>query len=157
MRFANDGTTSVTIDLPNPLVQQLESIAREQHRSVSEMVRERLLQTWPSLPALPDDVEMELALFTGLSDDVLWRSLSRSAVSDREELANVNTLAQQRVLMQFWNKRVNKPYLTPMTESWCAADKRLYCLNNAVTIYQIPVYYDCNEYNLYCTLATDNL
>jgi len=92
-------TTSVTIDLPNPLVQQLESIAREQHRSVSEMVRERLLQTWPSLPALPDDVEMELALFTGLSDDVLWL-LARSTlpVSEREELANLNDLAQQRTL-----------------------------------------------------------
>lgn len=99
-------TTSVTIDLPNPLVQQLESIAREQHRSVSEMVRERLLQTWPSLPALPDDVEMELALFTGLSDDVLWL-LARStlAVSDREELANVNTLAQQRVLTELEQAR----------------------------------------------------
>lgn len=99
-------TTSVTIDLPNPLVQQLESIAREQHRSVSEMVRERLLQTWPSLPSLPDDVEMELALFTGLSDDVLWL-LARStlAVSDREELANVNTLAQQRVLTELEQAR----------------------------------------------------
>ena len=92
-------TTSVTIDLPNPLVQQLESIAREQHRSVSDMVRERLLQTWPSLPALPADVEMELALFTGLSDDVLWL-LARSTlpVSEREELANLNDLAQQRTL-----------------------------------------------------------
>jgi len=99
-------TTSVTIDLPNPLVQQLESIAREQHRSVSDMVRERLLQTWPSLPSLPDDVEMELALFTGLSDDVLWL-LARSTlvVSDREELANVNTLAQQRVLTELEQAR----------------------------------------------------
>jgi hypothetical protein len=92
-------TTSVTIDLPNPLVQQLESIAREQHRSVSDMVRERLLQTWSSLPPLPDDVEMELALFTGLSDDVLWL-LARSslAASEREELANLNALAKQQAL-----------------------------------------------------------
>ncbi len=99
-------TTSVTIDLPNPLVKQLESIAREQQRSVSDMVREQLLQTWSSLPPLPDDIEIELALFTGLSDDVLWL-LARSPlpVDEREELASLNALAKQHALTKLEQAR----------------------------------------------------
>jgi len=93
--------TSVTIDLPNVLAQQLASVARQQQRSVAEVVRERLLQAWPTLPSLPDDVEMELALFIGLSDDVLWL-LARSTMqaNEREELANLNELAKQRDLTE---------------------------------------------------------
>ncbi len=93
--------TSVTIDLPNVLAQQLASVARQQQRSVAEVARERLLQAWPTLPSLPDDVEMELALFTGLSDDVLWL-LARSTMqaNEREELANLNELAKQRGLTE---------------------------------------------------------
>lgn len=93
--------TSVTIDLPNVLAQQLASVARQQQRSVAEVARERLLQAWPTLPSLPDDVEMELALFIGLSDDVLWL-LARSTMqaNEREELANLNELAKQRDLTE---------------------------------------------------------
>jgi hypothetical protein len=93
--------TSVTIDLPNVLAQQHASVARQQQRSVAEVARERLLQAWPTLPSLPDDVEMELALFIGLSDDVLWL-LARSTMqaNEREELANLNELAKQRDLTE---------------------------------------------------------
>ena len=44
--------TSVTIDLPNVLTQQLAAVARQQQRSVAEVARERLLQAWPTLPSL---------------------------------------------------------------------------------------------------------
>ncbi len=83
-------------DLLVPLVKQLESVAHQQQRSVSDIVRERLLKDWP---ALPDDGEMELALFTGLSDDVLWL-LARSTfpVSEQEEVVSLNRIAQQRLL-----------------------------------------------------------
>jgi alpha-amylase/alpha-mannosidase (GH57 family) len=92
-------TIPVTIDLPGTLVQQLEHTAQQQHRSVSEIVREFLLQKWPLLPRLPEDVEAELAAFTSLSDEVLWL-LARGTLSqpEQEELSVLNHSAQQRTL-----------------------------------------------------------
>jgi len=55
----------------------------------------------PLLPALPQDVEAELAAFTNLSDEVLWL-LARNTLTEaeQEELATLNDVAQQRSLTQ---------------------------------------------------------
>ena len=94
-------TTPVTITVPTILFQQLEILAHQQHRSVSDMVCEIVLREVPLLPALPQDVEVELAAFTNLSDEVLWL-LARSTLTEaeQEELATLNDLAQQRSLTQ---------------------------------------------------------
>ena len=92
---------TVTIDLPTFLFQQLETIAQQQHRSVPDLVREMVLREVPSLPALPRDVEAELAAFTSLSDDVLWL-LARTTLTEgeQEELATLNSQAKQCPLTQ---------------------------------------------------------
>lgn|GEM_PF-1054448 len=94
-------TTPVTITVPTTIFQQLEILAHQQHRSVSDMVCEIVLREVPLLPALPQDVEVELAAFTNLSDEVLWL-LARSTLTEaeQEELATLNDLAQQRSLTQ---------------------------------------------------------
>jgi len=48
----------------------------------------------PLLPALPQDVEAELAAFANLSDEVLW-FLARSTLTEaeQEELATLNDVA----------------------------------------------------------------
>jgi hypothetical protein len=58
------------------------------------------------LPALPQDVEVELAVFTNLSDEVLWL-LARSTLMEAEqnELATLNYVAQQRSLTQIEQAR----------------------------------------------------
>ncbi|MCP5097975.1 MAG: ribbon-helix-helix protein, CopG family [Chloroflexi bacterium] len=92
-------TIPVTVNLPDSLVHEIETKARQQKRSVSAVVRELILQGWPSLPPLPHEVEVELAAFTNLSDDVLWL-LARSTLTkdEQENLAALNYQAKQRVL-----------------------------------------------------------
>jgi hypothetical protein len=94
-------TTPVTITVPTTIFQQLEALAHQQRRSVSDMVCEIVLREVSLLPALPQDVEAELAAFTNLSDEVLWL-LARSTLmeAEQEELANLNDVAQQRSLTQ---------------------------------------------------------
>lgn len=92
-------TTPVTVNLPSSLVREIETTARQQHRSVSALVRELILQGWPNVPSLPDEIESELAAFINLSDDVLWL-LARSTLtnSEQENLAILNREAKQRTL-----------------------------------------------------------
>jgi hypothetical protein len=92
-------TTLLTVDLPDSLVQEMEVSARKQQRSVTDMARELILSGWHSLPQLPEDVEVELATFTNLSDEVLWL-LARSALTttEQEELATLNYQAKRRTL-----------------------------------------------------------
>src|SRR5205823_6041186 len=94
-------TTPVTITVPTTIFQQLEILAHQQHRSVSDMVCEIVLREVPLLPALPQDVEAELAACTNLSDEVLWL-LARNTLTEaeQEELATLNDVAQQHSLTQ---------------------------------------------------------
>ena len=94
-------TTPVTITVPTTIFQQLEALAHQQHRSVSDMVCEIVLREVPLLPTLPQDVEAELAAFTNLSDEVLWL-LARNTLTEaeQEELATLNDVAQKRSLTQ---------------------------------------------------------
>ncbi|MEW5987000.1 MAG: hypothetical protein AB1791_10240 [Chloroflexota bacterium] len=74
-------------------------MAHRQRRSVPDVVREMVTRKLPWLPSLPQAVEVELAAFATLSDDVLWL-LARSTLTEAEqkELAEWNAQAKQRNL-----------------------------------------------------------
>ena len=99
--MAQTMTRPVTVDLPDSLVQELETKARRERRSISEMVRDLVLQSWHATPILPEDVETELAAFTNLSDDALW-ILARSTLTqaEQEKLAHLNYEAKRRSLTE---------------------------------------------------------
>ena len=87
------------IELPAETFAQLEQVARQQQRSVDDLVRAMILHELPGLPSLPEDVESELAAFDHLSDDVLWLSANTPLpMPQQEELANLNEAQQQRDL-----------------------------------------------------------
>ena len=99
-------TLTVAIDLPDPMVQQLELFAHQRHQSVADVVREWVIKELPVLPTLPDDVEKELSAFADLSDDVLW-IVARGTLTtqNQKELASLNRKAEQRTLTQAESKR----------------------------------------------------
>ena len=59
-------TTPVTITVPTTIFQQLEALAHEQHRFVSNMVCEIVLREVPLLPALPQDSAVSQTWFVRL-------------------------------------------------------------------------------------------
>jgi hypothetical protein len=89
----------IQIELPTEALAQLEEVARQQQRTVDELVRAMILHELPGLPSLPEDVEAELAAFDQLSDDVLWL-LARNVLpnAQQEELAQLNEESQGRDL-----------------------------------------------------------
>lgn len=91
--------TTVVVTLPSETIEHLKHVARQQQRSVSELVRDLVVQEVPGLPLLPHDVEQELAAFDHLSDESLWL-LAQAVLSpeQQQELATLNELAQQRPL-----------------------------------------------------------
>jgi predicted transcriptional regulator len=88
-------TTALTVELPDAVVQRLEATARAHQKTVKDVVRDILAQERASAPALPVEIEEELAAFASLSDDVLWLlacgTLSPAA---QEELAELNNTAK---------------------------------------------------------------
>lgn len=92
-------TLNIMLDLPDPIVEHLESTSRMQQRSVEDLIRELVIQNWQPLPRLPDDVEAELAVFPNLSNEVLWL-LARSTLTAEEQntLAALNSAAKMRAL-----------------------------------------------------------
>ncbi|MEZ4662140.1 MAG: hypothetical protein R2911_31710 [Caldilineaceae bacterium] len=92
-------TLTVTLDLPENLVQELENDAQKQQRSIADVLSELVVQNWQSSPKLPDNVEAELAAMSSLSDEALWL-LARSTMSkdEQEQLAILNQEAKGRTL-----------------------------------------------------------
>lgn len=88
--------TSVTVELPNIAVDQLQGLAQQQRRSLRDILKDLIMR---ALPELPEDVKDELGSFKHLSDDVLWL-LARSTLSAEEQydLAKLNDEAQRRPL-----------------------------------------------------------
>lgn len=52
---------SITIDLPDGFVHQLEETAQHQQRPMADLLRELVLQNWQSPLRLPDAVEADCA------------------------------------------------------------------------------------------------
>jgi hypothetical protein len=94
-------STAITFELPPAVFEQLRSTAHRQNRPVADVVKDIVLREIPVLPALPADVETELASFAQLSDDVLW-IIARSTLTTQQQrkLANLNDKAQRRPLTQ---------------------------------------------------------
>jgi hypothetical protein len=94
------------VQLPTETIAYLEQIARQQARTVDEVIRDIILQELPGLPLLPEDVEAELAAFEYLSDDAL-RHLAVATLSPEQqhELAALNDAAQKRSLTEQERKR----------------------------------------------------
>lgn len=92
-------STSIIVDLPSPVAEQLEEAAHRQRRSVRDLVRDLILEHWNMTPPLPEDLEEELAAFRNLSDDILWL-IARTTLSESEqaELAELNAMAHERML-----------------------------------------------------------
>lgn len=92
-------STPITIDLPAPIAEQLAEEANRQKVTIRDLVRELVLEHWSGMPALPDEVEAELAAFQQLSDDVLWL-VARTTLTPEEqkELAELNDEAKSRSL-----------------------------------------------------------
>ena len=81
--------------MPEELVYQLVQTARAGKRSISDVVRDRLLDNAPMLPLLPSEVERELAAFPALSDDLLWHVATTVLTpAEQSELAELNWQAQ---------------------------------------------------------------
>lgn len=94
-------STAITVELPPAAFEQLRNTARRQNRPVAEVVKDIVLREIPGLPALPGDVEAELATFSQLSDDLLWL-IARNTLTPQQqrELADLNDAAQRRPLTQ---------------------------------------------------------
>lgn len=90
---------NIMLDLPDPILEQLESTSRTQQRPVGDLIRELVIQNLQPLPRLPDDVEAELAVFPNLSNEVLWL-LARSTLTTEEQntLTSLNSAAKMRAL-----------------------------------------------------------
>ena len=88
--------STMTVELPEKTYVQLQQVAYQQNRSIPDVVQNLLTQDISRLPRLPDDLETELAVFTRLSNHVLWL-LARSilTIEERTELANLNYKAQR--------------------------------------------------------------
>jgi rhodanese-related sulfurtransferase len=89
----------VTVHLPNTTLDQLRRTARQQRKTVEDVVRDLVVREVTPLPSLPDDVEEELAAFQHLSVDVLLL-LAQNTLSPEQqnEIAQLNQEAQQRTL-----------------------------------------------------------
>jgi len=145
---------SITLDLPEPIVEQLESTSRNQHRSVGELIREIVIQNWQPLPRLPDDVEAELAAFPSLSNEVLWL-LARSTLTTEEQntLATLNGAAKIRALEPAEAARLDTlldlydRLLVRRAQAATILQQRGYDLRN-------PKYYNPNEQCLHSDCVT---
>ena len=92
---------AITVRVPVAAFDRIRHVARQQRRSVPDMVRDLIVQDLPGLPPLPLDVESELGAFASLSDTVLWL-IARSTLTktQQSELAQLNHKAQQRSLTE---------------------------------------------------------
>lgn len=99
-------TLTIALDLPDPMVQQIEILAHQQQRSIADIVRQWVLKELPIIPALPVNFQAELDALANLSSEVLW-ILARSTLSqqDQEELATLNSKSKQRKLTKKEAKR----------------------------------------------------
>lgn len=99
-------STAITFELPQAAFEQLRSAAHRQNRPMAEVVKDIVLREIPALPALPADIETELASFAQLSDDVLW-IIARGTLTPQQQrsLANLNDKAQRHPLTQAEQKQ----------------------------------------------------
>lgn len=69
---------TVAVELPRPLFQRLERVARNTHRSVEEILATTLNATLPENNDLPVELADQLAAMVLYSDDALWAATASS-------------------------------------------------------------------------------
>lgn len=87
--------STITIDLPDTLYQNIERIAKTTGQSLEAILRRSALQMLPPLDDLPPEEAEELAALSLLDDSTLWQvansSLSDLEQAEMDELAGVQT------------------------------------------------------------------
>jgi hypothetical protein len=90
---------SITLILPDSVLQKLNSAARLTHRSVDEIVAATVDAALTANANLPGELEAELAAMHLFSDDALWAATNPSmSPYEQQRLAQLNESAQERPL-----------------------------------------------------------
>ncbi len=88
---------TVPVQIPEPLYQRLERLARLTNRSLENVVEQTLTTSLPPLPDhLPDEARQELQKLEMLDDDALWQ-VARSEVLP-EHQAQISELLEKNSL-----------------------------------------------------------
>jgi plasmid stability protein len=87
---------TVTLELPEPLYEQLQARAARRQRTVADEVLDVLTGASPATEALPDDLEQAIAQLVFLEDGALWQAgRSKMASDDVERLSELNAKRQR--------------------------------------------------------------
>ncbi len=92
---------SVTLELPEPLYEQLQARAVRRQRTVADEVLDVLTGAIPATEALPDDLEQAIAQLVHLDDAALWQAGRSKMASDAvERLSELNAKRQREGLTE---------------------------------------------------------
>ncbi len=92
---------SVTLELPEPLYEQLQARAIRRQRTLADEVLDVLTGAIPATEALPDDLEQTIAQLVFLDDAALWQAgRSKLASDDVERLSELNAKRQREGLTE---------------------------------------------------------
>lgn len=92
-------TTSIQIDLPTSAVEGLKRQAQAQQQTITDMVRDIVLQQSLALPPVPAEFKDELEAMSHLSDRILWvLARDRLTAEEEAEFEALNVAGQQRPL-----------------------------------------------------------
>ncbi|NCC33732.1 MAG: hypothetical protein EOM24_17210 [Chloroflexia bacterium] len=91
----------LTLELPEPLYEQLQVRAARRQRSVADEVLDVLTGAIPATEVLPDDMEHALAQLVFLDDPELWQAgRSRMAPDAAERFSALNAKRQREGLTE---------------------------------------------------------
>ncbi len=92
-------TSTVSIEVPEPVYRRLKQIAEITHRSIEEVLVSTVNTALPIEPNLPVQVADELAAMNMFNDDALWASVQSSlSPAEVERLRQLNDAADTREL-----------------------------------------------------------
>jgi uncharacterized protein YnzC (UPF0291/DUF896 family) len=90
---------SLTLTLPDSVLQKLNNAARLTHRSMDEIVAATVDAALTSNADLPSELQAELAAMHLFSDDALWAATNPSmSAYEQQRLAQLNESAKERSL-----------------------------------------------------------
>ena len=90
-----------TLELPEPLYEQLQARAVRRQRTVADEVLDVLTGALPATEMLPDDLEQAIAQLVFLDDAALWQAARSRLASDAvERLSELNAKRQREGLTE---------------------------------------------------------
>lgn len=92
---------SVTLNLPDTLMQQATQTADVLEQPLEELLTSMLAATLPDVSDAPPNLQAELTRMTWLSDQEIW-AIARSQMTKEQQkkLYHLNEIQQQRALVQ---------------------------------------------------------